>query len=312
MLGYVLARLASLVFVLFAVSLITFTLMKIVPGSPFDKGEHALPEPVRIAQEAKYGLDQPVPIQFWNYMKHAVQGDFGVSFQRPQESVVSLIGRTWPVTIRIGIPTIILAYTVGGLLGIIAATRQNGWVDYAVTTTSTLGITLPNFVIATWLILTFAVKLKWLPTGELDSWKGYILPVLAYALAPMAIVARYTRASVLEVLRSDYVRTARAKGLTEQRILTRHVMRNAMIPMVTVLLPEIPNLLTGSLFIESIFRIPGLGSYFVSSTISRDYPMIMALVLLVAFLWGITYFITDILYGILDPRIRVRGGGSRV
>jgi peptide/nickel transport system permease protein len=308
MLGYVLMRLASLVFVLLAVSMITFFLMKAVPGGPFDKGERALPEPVRLAQEAKYGLDKPVLVQYVRYISNAVQGDFGVSFQRPQETVLQLIGRTWPVTIRIGIPTIIVAYVLGGFFGIVAATRQNSWVDYAVTSTATLGITVPNFVVATWLILFFAVRLGWLPTGGWGEPKHYILPVIAYALAPMAIVARYTRVSMLEVMKSDYVRTARAKGLSDRIVLWRHIFRNALIPMVTVLLPEIPNILTGSLFIESIFRIPGLGSYFVTSTITRDYPMITALVLMIATLWGITYFITDILYTMLDPRIRVRGG----
>ena len=308
MLGYVLTRLASLVFVLLAVSLITFFLMKAVPGGPFDKGERALPEPVRLAQEAKYGLDKPVVVQYFRYITNAVQGDFGVSFQRPQETVLSLIGRTWPVTIRIGIPTILLAYLLGGFLGIVAATRQNSPVDYVVTATATLGITVPNFVVANWLILFFSVRLGWLPTGGWGSWEHYILPVIAYSLAPMAIVARYTRVSMLEVMKSDYVRTARAKGLADRIVLWRHIFRNALIPMVTVLLPEIPNILTGSLFIESIFRIPGLGSYFVSSTITRDYPMITALVLLIAALWGITYFITDILYTLLDPRIRVAGG----
>jgi ABC-type dipeptide/oligopeptide/nickel transport system permease component len=240
-------------------------------------------------------------------MWNAVQLDFGVPFQSPTETVTGLIKRAWPITIRIGIPTIILSYSLGLLLGTIAALRQNSWIDYIVTFGATLGLTVPNFVVAIWLILILSVKFQRLPTGGWGEPKHYIMPVIAYSLAPMAIVARYTRVSLLEVLRADYVRTARAKGLREQRVLFWHVARNALIPLITVILPEIPNILTGSIFIEESFRIPGIGRFFVTSTFTRDYPMILALVLLIAFLWGITYLITDICYAWLDPRIRLTG-----
>jgi ABC-type dipeptide/oligopeptide/nickel transport system permease component len=183
-----------------------------------------------------------------------------------------------------------------------------------------LGITLPNFVVALWLILIFANGLKVLPSGgwsDPKDWvikpffsKDWIMPVLAYALAPFSIVSRYTRASMVEVLQSDYVRTARAKGLSDRTILVRHVLKNAAIPMVTALGPVIPDLLTGSIFIEATFRIPGLGKYFVTSTYNRDYPMVMALVMLIAVLWGLTYLITDILYTRLDPRLRFSAKGA--
>ena len=302
---YVIARLGSLVFVLFAVSLIAFLLMHSVPGGPFDEKERRLPEATRQAQLAKYGLDKPLWEQYARYMWNAVQLDFGVPFQSPTETVTGLIKRAWPITIRIGIPTIILSYTLGLLLGTIAALRQNSWLDYIVTFGATLGLTVPNFVVAIWLILLLSVKFQLLPTGGWGEPKHYIMPVIAYSLAPMAIVARYTRVSLLEVLRADYVRTARAKGLREQRVLFWHVARNALIPLITVILPEIPNIMTGSIFIEESFRIPGIGRYFVTSTFTRDYPMILALVLLIAFLWGITYLITDICYAWLDPRIRL-------
>jgi ABC-type dipeptide/oligopeptide/nickel transport system permease component len=304
---YILARLASLIFVLFAVSLIAFLLMHAVPGGPFDLGERRLPEATRQAQLEKYGLDQPLLVQYVKYIGHALQGDFGVPFQRPTETVTELIASRWPVTIKIGIPTIILGYGLGTLLGYIAAIRQNSWIDYAVTAGGTLGLTVPSWVIGTWLILLLSVRFELLPTGGWGEPEHYIMPVLAYSLFPMALVARYTRVSIIETMRADYVRTARAKGLSENRIMAGHIARNAAIPWVTVLLPEIPNILTGSIFIESIFRIPGIGSYFVTSTISRDYPMILALTLLIAALWGITYLITDILYTILDPRIRLTG-----
>jgi ABC-type dipeptide/oligopeptide/nickel transport system permease component len=302
---YIIGRLVSLVFVLFMVSLIAFFLMHAVPGGPFDLGERRLPEATRQAQLEKYGLDQPLMVQYVKYMWHALQGDFGVPFQRPTETVTDLIASRWPVTVKIGIPTIIIAYGFGTLLGFIAAVRQNSWVDYLVTSVGTFGLTVPSWVIGTWLILILSVRFDILPTGGWGEWKHYIMPVLAYSLAPMALVARYTRVSVIETMRADYVRTARAKGLREQRVMAGHVARNAAIPWVTVLLPEIPNILTGSIFIEAIFRIPGLGSYFVTSTLSRDYPLILALTLLIAALWGITYLLTDILYTILDPRIRL-------
>jgi peptide/nickel transport system permease protein len=304
---YIAGRIVSLVFVLLAVSLIAFLLMHAVPGGPFDRGERRLPEATRQAQLEKYGLDKSIPEQYVRYIWHAVQLDFGVPFQSPTESVTGLIARAWPVTIKIGIPTIIIAYTLGSLLGFIAAVRQNSWADYLVTTFGTLGLTVPNFVIATWLILIFSVRLDWLPTGGWGEPQHYVMPVVAYCLAPMGLVARFTRVALLEVLGADYVRTARAKGLGERTVLLRHAARNALIPCVTVLLPEIPNILTGSIFIESVFRVPGIGRFFVSSTLSRDYPMILALTLLIAALWGVTYLITDLLYTVLDPRIRLTG-----
>ncbi len=304
---YILARLASLLFVLFAVSLITFLLMHTVPGGPFDVGERRLPEATHQAQLRKYGLDKPLWEQYVRYMWHAVHLDFGIPFQSPTDSVIGLIKRAWPVTIKIGLLTIGISYTLGVLLGFIAALRQNTWVDYLVTFGATLGLTVPNFVVAIWLVLILSVRFQLLPTGGWGSPKQYIMPVIAYSLAPMALVARYTRVSILEVLHADYVRTARAKGLSERRVLVGHVARNALIPLVTVIGPQIPNILTGSIFIESTFRIPGLGRFFVTSTFTRDYPMILALVLLVAALWGITYLITDILYTVLDPRIRLTG-----
>ena len=305
---YIFGRLAGLVFVLFAVSVIAFLLMHAVPGGPFAPDERGrLPEATRAAQMAKYGLDQPLQIQYIKYMWNAVQLDFGVPFQSPTETVTELIARAWPVTIKIGIPTIILAYGMGSILGYIAAIRQNSWIDYTVSFMSTMGIVVPNFVVAIWLLLFFSIYLGWLDPGGWGKPQHYIMPVVAYSLAPMALVARYTRSSILEVMRSDHVRTARAKGLYERKVMTWHVSRNALIPFVTILLPEIPNILTGSIFIEATFRIPGLGRFFVTSAQSRDYPMILALVLLIAVLWGVTYIITDVLYTVLDPRIRLGG-----
>lgn len=308
---YILGRIAGLVFVLFAVSVITFGLMRSVPGGPFDLGEQPVSAATQRALEAKYGLGGPVWEQYLRYMGNALRGDFGIPFQAPNLTVTELIADAWPVTIAIGIPTILISYTLGTIIGVVAAVRQNTWLDYVVSFVATLGLVVPSFVIAIWLILIFSVRLDWLPsggwTGEFGRPEQYILPVSAYALTPTALVARYTRASLVETLRTDYVRTARSKGLAERAVLLRHAGRNALIPSVTVLLPEIPNILTGSIFIEAAFRIPGLGRYFVTSTFTRDYPMIMALVLLIATLWAVTYLLTDLLYTVLDPRIRLVG-----
>ncbi len=308
---YILGRLVSLLFVLLIVSVVAFLLMHAVPGGPFDLGERRLPEATRQAQLRKYGLDKPIAEQYVRYIWNILHGDFGIPFQSPSETVIGLIGRAWPVTIKIGLPTIVLSYSLGTLLGFVAAIRQNTWVDYTVTTMATLGTTVPNFVVATWLILGLSIYFDLLPTGGWGGPEHYVLPVIAYSLAPTALVARYTRVSMLEALHADHVRTARAKGLSERRVLLGHVARNAGIPFVTVLLPEIPNILTGSIFIESVFRIPGLGRFFVTSTLTRDYPMILALVLLVAAVWGLTFLVTDLLYTILDPRIRLTGGATR-
>lgn len=308
MIRYIGVRLVSLTFTLFVVSIIAFVLMRLVPGDPWADGEHELPEATQAAREEKYGLDDPLPVQYVRYMWNALQGDFGVPFQSPTRTVTELIADTWPVTIRIGLWTIFVSFGFGILFGTIAALKHNTWLDYGITLFAGLGYVVPNFVVAVWLVLLFSFRLDWFPARGWDGPKYYVLPVIAYSLAPMALVARYMRVSLLEVMRADYVRTARAKGLRERAVLLRHIGRNALIPFVTVLLPEIPNILTGSIFIELYFGVPGLGRYFVTSTLSRDYPMILALVLLVAVVWGITYLITDILYTILDPRIRLMGG----
>jgi len=320
MIRYIFGRLVSLLFVLWVVSMITFALMHSVPGGPFDETNQRLPAAAKANILRKYGLDQPVWQQYLNYMGSVLHFDFGIPFQVPTTTVSDLIAKSWFITAQVGLMTIVLAYSLGLIVGIVAAYHQNSWIDTAVTFMAMLGITVPNFVIALWLILIFSVRLKVLPSGgwsEPDNWlipgvfsKDWILPVLAYALAPFSLVARYTRASVVDAIHGDYVRTARAKGLSERMVLWRHVLKNALIPMITALGPEIPNLLTGSIFIEAIFRIPGLGKFFVTSTFNRDYPMIMALVLIVATLWGVTYLLTDIVYVWVDPRIRLGAKGG--
>ena len=317
MIGYIFRRLLSLVFVLFVVSILVFVLMNLVPGGPFTLADRGYSGAALENLERKYGLDKPIHVRYANYVTSAVQLDFGYSFAvAGNPPVTELIARIWPVTFQLGLYTIILSFGAGIFLGIVAAYYRNGIVDNLVTFIATAGIAVPNFIIATWFLLIFGfqngwgVESKWIvgpltPDGAaILSW-DYVLPVVTYALAPLALVSRYTRSSFAEVLTADFIRTARSKGLTELAIMLRHVFRNALIPMITVLLPQIPNLLTGSLFIEVVYGVPGLGKFFVTSIFNRDYPMIMGLVLLIALLWGLTYLITDILYTVIDPRIRL-------
>lgn len=303
MVGYIIRRILGLIIVILLASLITFFLMHAIPGGPFDELKMPLPAEVKAQILKKYGLDRPVWEQYIRYIWRALHGDFGVPFQSPTETVLSLIKRVWPVTLQIGAITIALSFTIGILLGILSALRQNTWIDYIVTTLATLGTTVPNFVIAIWLMLVFSVTLRWLPTGGWGEPKHLVLPVLSYFLAPTAVIARFVKVNFLEELRKDYVRTARAKGLPERTVIFKHVFRNALVPIITLLGPMIPDLATGSVFIEVTFRVPGLGKFFYTSAFNRDYPMIVAMILLIAVLWGITYLITDIVYAFIDPRI---------
>lgn len=322
MTGYVIRRLIALVFVLLAVATIVFFLMNAVPGGPYGYGERGYTEEALANIKARYGLDKPVFERYLLYLQNALRLDFGYSFAvAGSPPVIEHIARVWPVTMHVGLYTILVAFSMGLLLGFIAAYYRNSWIDNLVTFVATLGVTLPSFIIATWFLFIFGYQNGWsdpskwiippvVPGGNaLLSW-DYFLPVITYALGPMAIIARYTRASITDAMSADYIRTARAKGLTERTIMIGHVFRNALIPMVTVLLPIIPDLVTGSIFIEVTYGIPGLGKFFVTSIFARDYPMIMALVLLIAILWGLTYLVTDVLYTMIDPRIRV-GASTR-
>lgn len=319
MTNYILRRLLTLFFVLLIVSVLIFFLMNLVPGGPFSLGEHGYSPVVLANIRHKYGLDIPVAQRYINYLVDALHLNFGYSFAvAGSPPVGELIARVWPVTLQVGLYTLALSFGVGFTAGMLAAYHRNHWIDHLVTFSATLGIAVPNFIIAAWLLLLFGYQIGW---GEPNTWiigplpgsnmailsRDMFLPVITYALAPMALIARYTRASVADGLNADYVRTARAKGLGERAIMIRHVLRNALIPMVTVLLPIVPNLLTGSLFIEVVYGIPGLGKFFVTSIFNRDYPMIMALVLLIAVAWSLTYLLTDVLYTIIDPRVRLTG-----
>jgi ABC-type dipeptide/oligopeptide/nickel transport system permease component len=308
MVGYLLRRIGGLLLTLWLVTIIVFALMKSVPGGPFVFDKQPLPEFALENIRKKYGLDGPVYEQYLRWLGAALHGDFGIPYQSPTETVLGLIGRAWPVTLVIGSFTLLLAFGGGILLGIAAAAHQNSWLDRVITLFASLGMSIPTFVLGIWFIFLFSVRLRLLPTGGWGEPKHLIMPVLAYSLGPMAAVARYTRASVLDVLRAEHVRLARARGVPEGRVMSRYVLRNALVPLITVFGPEVPNILTGSIFVEAVFVIPGLGRFFTTSLTQRDYPMIMALVMLGTLLYGLTYILSDLLYTIVDPRIRVGGG----
>lgn len=303
---YVLLRIVGLIAALLLVTVITFALMHDVPGGPWKYGERLASEEQLAALKAKYGLDKPVWQQYLIWLRGVLRLDFGRSFQHPDETVLDLIRRTWPITLHLGFMALLLAFGVGIPLGIVAGLKQNTWVDHLATLLSIVGFVTPHFAWGILFILLFSLTLKWLPTGGWTGPRTWIMPAVVYSLAPMAAIARYTRASVLEVVHADYVRTARAKGLKEQAIILRHMLPNALIPMITALGPIVPDLITGSIFVEAIFRVPGLGQFWVTSTVARDYNVIIGLTVLWSVLIGTTYLVTDILYAYVDPRIRLR------
>jgi peptide/nickel transport system permease protein len=304
---YLLGRLAGVVGVLLAVSAITFLLMKAIPGGPFDimavNANVAIPDVVKKQLEAKYGLDQPVLTQYLLFMRNAVRLDFGYSFYFQGQTVLQIFQDQWPYSIQLGLMTMLFSIVVGVGLGIAAAMNQGTWIDFTGTAVSLFCLAMPSFVLALLLQIVFSIKLGWVPTGGWDTPKQWILPVLANSLGPVLILQRFTRASVADVMRSNYVRTARAKGLPAVRITLIHIFKNALTPIITVGGPILAGLIVGSFFIESIFRIPGIGQFFVSAVLARDYPLIMATTLAWTAIISLTFLVTDLLYALVDPRV---------
>lgn len=303
MLRYLLLRLIGIVGVVWLIGTITFFLMHAIPGGPWDESKATLPADVKERIKHKYGLDRPLHEQYLGYWGNLLQGDLGIPYSSPTETVTGIIARSWPVSLQLGLYAVILAFALGLPLGIIAALRQNSWVDHVATALATFGLVTPNFVLAILLIWLFSRTLRLLPVGGWESPQHMILPVITFAMGPMAITARYTRTAVLEVMHSDYVRTARAKGLFSHTVVVRHILRNALIPMLTVLAPMAGLLVTGSIFVESIFRVPGIGRFFSQSIFQRDYPLIMGLTLFYSVIVAFAFLITDLLYVAVDPRI---------
>jgi oligopeptide transport system permease protein len=289
---------------LFLVITITFFLMHAIPGGPFTR-EKLLPPKVIEALEAKYKLDQPLWKQYVDYLKGVVTFDLGPSFQRVGVTVNELIAKGFPVSAKIGGGSILLVLLVGIPLGVISALKQNKWQDQVVMVLATLGVTIPSFVMATLIIYIFSSKLGWLPSHGLTSWKHMIGPMIALGGFSLSFVARLTRSSMLEVLQQDYIRTARAKGLSEFVVVGKHALKNALIPVVSYIGPTIAAILTGSFVVEKIFAIPGLGKHFVESVGNRDYTVLMGVTIFYAAFLVLMILIVDILYGFIDPRIKV-------
>ena len=303
MISYIARRILWIIPVLFVVSVITFFLMHSVPGGPWDK-EKALPAGTVTRLNAEYGLDQPLPVQYINWATDFITGDFGPSYRYTDRRVNDIIADGIGTTVHLGLMAFALAILVGLPLGILAALGHNRWPDYLSTSLSIVGISTPSFVLAILLIVFFSVGLGWFPTG---GWKGpeyWVLPTVALAGFPIAVIARYTRASMLEVTRKDYIRTAQSKGLQHGSVVTRHMIRNALIPVITILGPTLAFLVTGSFIIEQIFSIPGVGKFFITAISTRDYSLLMAMTILYAFAVAFLNVVVDVLYAYIDPRIR--------
>jgi ABC-type dipeptide/oligopeptide/nickel transport system permease component len=285
---------------------IIFLMMHAVPGGPFDGNDMPVSPEVRAKLMAQLGLDKSLTEQYFRYMWGVLHLDFGVPFQSPGETVLELLGRAWVPSLTLGGLGVLIGAPLGILLGMAAALRRNTWIDYLASGFATLGLTIPVFVTSMLLILIFAVWLGWLPASGWGKPEKWILPIVAYATIPMATYARYTRSAMLDVLTRPFVTVLRAKGLSEHRILFQHVLRNAALPLVTVFLPMFIGTATGSIFVEAMFRVPGLGAYFVSSIETRDYALEMSLILMITTMFCLAYLLSDLAYALLDPRIRRR------
>lgn len=308
---YAVSRILWLVPTLLAMTAVTFIIMHLTPGSPFALSHMDRVAPETIARlERMYGLDRPLYEQFARYVWNSLQGDFGESYVWRGQEVRDIIGRTFPVSLHLGVMATLFAVVVGMTLGILAAVNQNGFLDYLSITLAILFYSMPSFVMGYLLILLFVV---WLPGRGIDlgfnigGWErpqDWILPTIALGAAPLATIARYTRSCMIEVIRSDYVRTARAKGLMERRVILRHVLKNALIPVVTMIGPIFAIVGTGSFFVEKVFNVPGMGRYYVESMDTKDQPMILAVTLIFGIFLAIMNVVVDLVYGLIDPRIR--------
>ena len=294
MLNYLMRRLGGAIPTLFIIIAGTFFLMRIAPGGPFAR-ERKVPPEVEANLLRAYHLDEPLPQQFLRYLEGLLRGDFGPSFKYKDFSVAELIFQGFPISLQLGAIAIVLALLIGLALGIWAALRQNSWVDYTTMSVSMIGVAVPNFVIAPVLTLIIGLQLQLLPVGGWGKPGNYVLPVVALCL---------TRASMIEVLSSNFVRTARAKGLRESVTITRHAIRAAVLPVVSYLGPAIANIITGSVVVEQIFSIPGIGRYFVQGSLNRDYTLVMGVTVFYGALIIICNLIADLLYGVLDPKVR--------
>jgi oligopeptide transport system permease protein len=337
MLAFVLRRLLWAIPVLFFVALVSFFLMHQAPGGPFDKDNNRkqVDATTLKALNTRFGLDKPQYLnpgavsalwnaggrnplvigrayfdsQFFNYIINATHGDFGPSYRQRGKSVQDILAKQWTYSARLGLFALIIAVVIGIPLGVVAALKQNTFVDYISLFFATIGVAVPTFVTGLLVLIVFGTTLKWISisTNDWSTFKPYIAPALVLGLGTMSFITRITRVTILEIKRQDYIRTARAKGLAERNVIVRHILRNGLIPVVTLLGPALVDLATGSVITEAIFGIPGIGNYFVSSIFQRDYSMIMGTTLIYATLIVFANMLVDLSYGLLDPRIRSQG-----
>ena len=311
MAGYILKRILVAILTLLLIMTITFCLMNAVPGSPF-LTEKSTPEMIARAN-AKYGLDKPLIVQLFNYVKNYLHGDMGTSLKMQEGTAVTKIifqeGK-FALSFKLGICAVIVAVIIGVPLGCLAAYNRGRWVDSVLRVVTTLGVAVPSFVLCAVLLIFLGVRLQWVPvfSGSLDTWKAYIAPVIGLSFYPMCYVAKLTRTSMLDAIHQDYIRTARAKGLKTRFIIFKHALRNSMIPVITYLGPMTAGIVTGGFVVEQTLQIPGLGKYFISSILNRDYPIIMATTVVLAALVIVMNLVVDIAYKLVDPRISLTKG----
>lgn len=302
--GYIIKRIFNAFIVLWIVITITFFLMHAIPGGPFT-AEKSLPPYVLHSIEERYKLNDPLYKQYGDYLCNLVQGDLGPSFKYPGRSVNDIIKDGFPVSFKLGIEAILIAIIIGIPAGILAGVKKDKWQDRAVNFFTTLGVAVPSFVVAALLIYVLSTKLHLLPAAMWNGWRYEIMPALALSGMPMSFIARLTRSSMLDILSQDYIKTARAKGLSWRRVLIKHALPNSLIPVVTYLGPMTASILTGSFVIETIFAIPGLGQYFVTSIYNRDYTVILGVTIFYSVIVIVLNMVVDLLYPLLDPRIKI-------
>lgn len=310
MIKFILRRFLYALITLWLIATFTFVLMKNLPGNPLGEGAEKIPKATRDMLMKQYGLDKPLWEQYLTFMNNIIHGDLGASFQFPAHKVTDIIKQAFPSSLELGLISIVIAIVVGLTLGIIAALKHNKAGDYTAMFIAILGVSIPSFVLGP--MLSYYVGVKWgiLPAG---LWKGpeyKVLPAIALSFGTIAILARLMRTSMLDVLNQDYIKTAKSKGLTTMTVVVKHTIRNAILPVITIIGPIFVNVITGTLVVEQIFSVPGLGKHFVSSVYSNDYTMISGLTIFYSAILIVVIFITDIVYGLVDPRIRLGKGGK--
>ncbi|MBL5768893.1 ABC transporter permease [Heyndrickxia sporothermodurans] len=307
---YILKRFFTMILTIWVIATLTFVIMKLIPGDPFASDADVLPQEVLENIRANYNLDKPIPVQYVLYLKSLVTLDLGPSIQSKTRTVNDIIASGFPASATLGLQSIVIALIFGLLLGIIAALNHNRFLDYTAMVIAIIGISIPSFILAPLLIKFFAVKWGILPVASWGTWQHTILPSIALATTPLAVVARFMRSSMIDVMNQNYIKTADAKGLTTTKLVFKHGIRNAILPVVTFIGPLFVSLITGTFVIEKIFAIPGIGRYFVDSIFNRDYPVIMGTTVFFSVILVVTLFLIDISYRLIDPRIKLTSKGD--